>query len=131
MRFPAIQKMIDWFKKLSVKRKILAVALAALFILISPLLYQRVVSFYNSKVCAMNGGEWIPIGSAQTPACIYIYPDGGKPCYSSEECMGGCVIYDPPIQGHPTPSVGICKDTSDPFGCYAPIERPERYWCVD
>ena len=131
MCFPIIQRLIDWFKKLSIPRKIVMIALIALLILCSPLLYNRVTWLYNSKVCSMNGGEWIPVGLAQEPACIYTYPDAGKACHSSEECMGACVIYDPPIQGQPMPSVGVCKTTNDPFGCYAPIEHPEIYACSD
>ena len=102
----------------------------ALLILSSPILYNRVAWLYNSKVCFMNGGAWIRIGLAQEPACIITYLDAGKVCQSSEECMGKCVIYDPPIQGQPI-SGGVCKGTNSPFGCYAVIERPEFYACFD
>lgn len=95
------------------------------------LLVICVVWLYPRTSCAISGGEWEPVGLAQEPACIYTYPDAGKACHSSEECMGACVIYDSPIQGQPTPSEGVCKTTNNPFVCYAPIENPETYGCSD
>lgn len=131
MRFSITQRLIDWFKKLSKSRKTLLIAFMTLLIFGSPWLYQRATMLYNHKVCTMNGGKWTRVGIAQTPFCLYTYPDWGKACHSSEECMGGCVIYESPIQDQPTPSVGVCKGTNDPFGCYAPIEHPETFGCSD
>ena len=130
-RFPAIQKMIDWFKKLPLKRKVLAIVLVTLLILISPWLYRHASWLYNSKVCAMNGGVLTRVGMARTPFCTYPYPDGGKTCHSSEECIGGCVIYEPPIRGQPTPSAGVCRYDNNPFVCEAPIEDPDFFVCPD
>ena len=123
MCFPVIQRLIDWFKKFSVPRIILA-----LFFI---LLVICVVWLYPRTSCTISGGDWEPIGLAQRPACIYTYPDAGKACQSSEECIGACVIYDLPAQGQPMPSAGVCKATNDPFGCYALIEHPEIYACSD
>jgi hypothetical protein len=67
------------------------------------------------------------VGQAQY--CRYEYSDGGKPCKSSDECLGQCII-ESPIKGQ-TPIVGICKYSNRPFGCYAPIEHPELYHCAD
>jgi hypothetical protein len=113
------------------KRKLLAIVLIALFILISPWLYHRVMGLYNAKVCTMNDGEWVRGGMAETQFCLYSYEDGGKSCSSSEECMGACVIYESPIQGQPTPSIGVCKDNNNPFECFAIIEYPEMFGCAD
>jgi len=131
MRFPIIQKLIDWFKRFSSQRKILMIAILALLIFCSPWLYHRLTLLYNSKVCSRSGGEWIPVGLAQEWACIYTYPDGGKPCDSSEECAGGCYIYEFPTEGQQMPNVGVCRYNSNPFECFAPIERPETYACSD
>ena len=131
MGLSIIPKMTNWFKNLSKLHKTLLIAIMALLIFCSPWLYQRVLSLYNGKLCAMNGGKWTRVGMAETPFCIYTYPDGGTPCYSSEECTGGCAVYNPPIQGQPTPSVGICRFNNNPFACEAPIEHPETYACSD
>lgn len=116
-------RLSNWFKSLSMPQMVLALLFALLVIF--------AIWIYPRTSCALSGGEWIPVGLAQEPACIHTYPDAGKACLSSEECTGACVIYDPPSQGQPTPSVGVCKTTNNPFVCYAPIEHPEIYGCSD
>jgi hypothetical protein len=130
MRSPIIFKLIDWFTKLSPQRKILIIALV-LLILFSPWLFFRVMWFYNSSTCTKNGGEWTVGGMAEKPFCLYTYPDGGKSCNSSEQCIGACVIHEPPAQGQLTPIVGVCKENNNPFECYAVIEYPDTFGCSD
>ena len=101
MRFSIFQKTTNWFRNLSIHRKIVLIALIVLFILSAPGLSWRTSWFFKSKVCAMNGGTLARAGMAGKPVCVHPYPDGGKPCSSSEECIGGCVIYEPPILGQP------------------------------
>jgi len=95
------------------------------------LFYPRVVLLYQSSVCAKDGGEWTMGGIAENQYCVYSFDDGGKSCHNSEECMGGCVIYDPPVFGQPLPTVGVCRYNSDPFVCHAPISYPDFYGCAD
>ena len=129
MRHSILQKTINWFMKISLLRKVVLIALMGLVVLITPSLYQRASWLIRSKVCDMNGGELSRAGMAGRPVCIRSYPDGGKPCTSSKECLGGCVIYEPPIQAQPTPSVGVCRYSSPSFGCDAPIENPDFFAC--
>ena len=129
MRFSIFQKTTNWFRNLSIHRKIVLIALIVLFILSAPGLSWRTSWFFKSKVCAMNGGTLTRAGMAGKPVCVHPYPDGGKPCSSSEECIGGCVIYEPPVPGQPTPSVGVCRYSTPSFGCDAPIEDPDSFAC--
>jgi len=130
MRFPAVRGLIDWFKKLSLQRKILMSMLAILLFLSLPWLYQELAGLYGRASCSLNGGEWKRVGLAQSLACVHTYPDAGKTCKSSDECEGYCVIYDPPIRGQPLPG-GLCKGDNLPYGCFAVIEYPETYSCTD
>ena len=122
MRFPIIQRLIDWFRKLSVP----PIILALLFIL----LVMCAVWLYPRTSCAISGGEWAVSGLANNAFCLRTYPDAGKPCRRSDECMGGCVLYEV-IVGQPTPSVGVCKINNDAFECFAVIEYPHLYTCAD
>jgi len=134
MRFSIIQKTTNWFKSLSVSRKILLIAFIALLLFCSPWLYggaMRLYESYERQVCSANGGEWSREGWARRPFCTYPYPDGGKPCHSSEQCIGGCVIYEAPIRGQPTPSTGVCRYDNNPFVCKAPIEDPGFFVCPE
>jgi hypothetical protein len=60
------------------------------------------------------------------------YPDGGKSCHDSNECVNDCVIYEH-IQEQPMPIVGVCRENNDPFErCFATIEHPEIFLgCAD
>ena len=129
MRLSVLQKTINWFMNISLSRKVALIAFIGLLFLITPSLYQRASWFIRSKVCDMNGGELSRAGIEGKLVCIRPYSDGGKPCSSSEECEGGCVIYEPPIPGQPTPSVGVCRFSQPEFGCDAPIENPEFFAC--
>ncbi len=124
MCFSMIQRLSDLFKKLSMQRKIIVIALIALLILLSPRLYQGVVELYRSTECSISGGKWTVGGLAQVSFCLRTFPDAGKACQSSDECMGGCVLYD--ITGQP-----VCKTNNDPFECYALIEYPHLFGCAD
>jgi hypothetical protein len=129
MRLSILQKLADWFKNLSFSRKIVLTVFMALLILSTPILYQRTTWLIKSKACSMSGGELTHAGMEAKLMCIHPYPDGGKPCSSSKECIGGCVIYEPPVQGQPTPSVGVCRFSHPEFGCDAPIENPDFFAC--
>ena len=131
MLFPAAHRLTDWFRKLPLQGKILLIGFVALLIFCLPWFYDQMVWLYKRNVCIRNGGEWTAGGMAARPFCLYTYPDRGKPCNSSEQCIGPCVVYEVPIQGQPTPSIGVCKDNNDPFECYATIEHPDIFGCAD
>lgn len=126
----ALQKTMNWFKQLPFWRRIVIVALIVLFLAILPGLHERATWLYGEANCARTGGTWEMRGIAHNQLCIRTYPDAGKACRSSDECMGGCVLYED-IWGEPAPAVGVCKSNNDPFECYAVIEYPEFYHCAD
>ena len=66
--------------------------------------------------CAVTGGEWRREGLAGVFRCVHKYADAGKPCQSSDECLGGCIVlsYNSPAQ---------CKSDDSPFGCFTTIEN--------
>ena len=129
MRLSILQIATNRFRNFSTPRKIIFIALIVLFILSVPALSWRASWFFKSKVCAMDGGTLTRAGMEGKPICVHPYPDGRKPCSSSEECIGGCVIYEPPVRGQPTPSVGVCRYGSPDYGCDAPIEDPDFFVC--
>jgi hypothetical protein len=125
-RFLIIQKSIDSFRNLSKSRKTLLVAFVVLLFFCSPLIYHRLLLLYRGTVCAINGGEWRTGGpGAAQHFCLYSYPDGGKSCHSSEECMGSCVIYEEDL-GQSTLDAGVCQENNNPYDrCFVFIEAPE------
>ena len=128
--FSIIQRLSDWFKGLPLRSKFLMVVFLVLLILFSPSLYHRVTWLYHSRACSISGGEWAVRGMAENAFCLRTYQDAGKPCQSSEECMGGCVLYEVSV-GQPPPSEGVCKINNDAFECFAVIEYPHLYGCAD
>jgi hypothetical protein len=129
MRLSILQKTMDWFSKLSVTRKIPLIALIVLLIFFTPLVYRSLSWVYNNKICAMSGGALTRGGIGGKLLCVHPYSDGGKPCDSSTECIGGCVLYDRPISGQPTPSFGVCRYNDNPFVCEAGIADPDFFVC--
>ena len=114
-----IQKIMAWFTNLSNPRKIILFTFVVLVIYCSPLIYHRVA-------CARNGGEWRTGGPAAAQQyCVYSYPDGGKSCHTSEECIGYCVIYEEDLGQSPLDG-GVCQENNDPYDrCFVFIEAPE------
>jgi len=85
------------------------------------------IALGKEEICMREGGEWKKAGLTGIYRCIHKYPDGGKPCTSSNECIGLCIVTGPNIPG-------FCKYDDSPFGCYATIEnvqRGEPILCVD
>lgn len=70
--------------------------------------------------CERAGGKWMPAGlegvATGDMICVRPFPDGGKPCASSTECAGSCVVTDYSGAGH-------CKEDDNLFGCYVTIEE--------
>jgi hypothetical protein len=129
-RFSVTQKLSDWFKKLSLQRKIVMITLIALLILLSPWLYHRVVDLYGRASCSLSGGRWTTGGILLSQYCVHTFPDAGKPCKSSDECMGGCVLYRGNV-GQPPPSGWACRIDNDPFLCTSVIEYPDLIVCPE
>jgi hypothetical protein len=79
--------------------------------------------------CKLEGDEWVRGGLAQAYHCVHEYPDGGQVCTSSDQCLGGCMVYDWP--GEEPPQSGTCKPNNSPFGCRASIENWQIFVCAD
>lgn len=116
---------IHWTPK---KQKYLIVALVILTsILCVEWLYPR-------ASCVITKGTWIRNGGilGQAQYCLYSYPDAGKTCKSSADCIGACVLedYSPYLQ--PVPSEGVCASNNDGFGCIDYFEYPNVFSvCTD
>lgn len=78
----------------------------------------------QSSLCQIRGGEpYVNLGGYQY--CGERYSDGGKTCYSSEECQGECAL---PVDWNPEDGkevVGRCRSDNTwylGYGCL-PIEK--------
>jgi hypothetical protein len=86
-------------------------------------LQRHICKIDNEQQCKQANGSWTPQGKLQQSTCIFTYPDAGKSCTSSDECVGGCLV------NQPTDETGICKEDTSIFGCYTFIDGPGI--CVD
>lgn len=88
---------------------------------------------YPRDSCATSGGTWIRDGVlGQAQYCLYSYPDAGKACRSSTECLGSCVVEDYRALATPGPSVGVCTGDNRAFGCFDYLEHPNVFSvCTD
>ncbi len=54
--------------------------------------------FFPQINCTVTGGEWEQVRWDRIEdfnryyTCVYKFPDGGKPCNSSSDCRGRCII---------------------------------------
>ena len=97
------------------------------FIIIIVIITLPYIGNTEKVTCENEGGEWIQAGLSQEFRCVHKYFDGGKPCSSSNECIGGCIVSD--LSGS-----AYCKHDDNPFGCYATIEdfrEQPSIICVD
>lgn len=83
-----------------------------LLLIIVILIYSKI---QPKLECEKTNGKWIKGGLAQRYTCVHTYPDAGKPCNSSKEWFGGCILI---TKNGP----GTCKENDSPFGCYTYID---------
>ena len=48
----------------------------------------------DARKCAKSGGQYKKGGLWGTYSCIKKYADAYKPCTSSEDCLGDCIVFD-------------------------------------
>jgi hypothetical protein len=75
----------------------------------------------NPAACAKTGGEVRPVCMRGMPMCVVPFPDAGKVCSDSSECMGTC-RGDGSAQPE-KPAKGVCSRNTDPCGCYQLVEK--------
>lgn len=88
---------------------------------------QKVANTHKEACEAIKGQVWGPQGKAQIPACISTYSDAGKPCKSSSDCQGRCMVTSPKRPA-------ACASSSSRFGCGSSIEEFNKHGgiiCVD
>ena len=89
---------------------------------------------YPRASCAVIGGRWIRDGIlGQAQYCLHSYPDAGKACQSSEDCLGRCLAdtnSSSVITGVPT--TGVCAPNNRVFGCFEIFDHQEiTLLCID
>jgi len=97
----------------------------------------RKLATIDVEACEAGGGELRYVCMFGMPSCVQLFSDGGKPCSSSSECHGLCVIRtgypgeDPPKAGQP--AEGRCELDDDRCGCWIRIEDgiAQKELCVD
>lgn len=102
------------------------------FILILGLLGSQWL--YPRASCTLIRGRWIRDGIAgQAQYCLHSYPDAGKPCQSSEDCMGRCLVETNSSGVVPAiPTAGVCAPDNRAFGCFFFFEQQKISGeCVD
>ena len=85
--------------------------------------------------CEAAGGTVEKQGRAGYERCVQTYPDAGKVCAGSADCVGECRIADA-LYGHVepgTPVQGVCQARDVPFGCFTRVEngKAAASLCVD
>ena len=90
--------------------------------------------FYPRASCTVIGGRWVHDGIlGQAQYCLHSYPDAGKACQSSDDCMGSCLANI--ISSGETKVVlpaGKCAPDNRIFGCFEIFENQEiQTFCVD
>jgi hypothetical protein len=128
LKFKDRSKRYVW--KSTLQDTLLLILFVVLVVLLFLLFYPGLAQSSDNVLCMMKGGKWTHVGMDNELRCVITYRDAGKACHSSDECLGGCVIYKPPVQAQPV-LTGVCKDTSSPYGCFGYIERPEDLSCRD
>lgn len=87
--------------------------------------------------CSRYGGTIKGVCMFGTRACVIPFPDAGKACTDTWQCMGRCWIEyqsdDIPMPKTGEPATGTCQPTSDSCACYAEIKngKAEQEICVD
>ena len=69
---------------------------------------------HSESICKKQNGQWIE-GSGYV-YCVLPYPDAGKICKSSKDCIGHCIA---PVTDEPI-SNGTCQKNDYPDDCGRP-----------
>jgi len=85
----------------------------------------------TKELCDKKGGTWYEeVGYYKY--CVVPYPDGGKPCKGSKDCIGHCIWLSDKMtsDGKPMPNVvGACQYNDATDDCGRPhFENGEIIW---
>lgn len=84
--------------------------------------------------CEAAGGEIRIDGMRGWQQCIQTFPDAGKACTDSGQCMGQCRLKLSEAEANTgQPVTGTCQAKDSPFGCYATVEngKVQNTICID
>lgn len=77
---------------------------------------------YKDKItCEKSGGSYQPVCARQDYRCLKVYGDGKKPCTSSEECEGECLVSKPSADNLEE-AQAHCQIDDDICGCFLSVE---------
>jgi hypothetical protein len=84
----------------------------------------------TERECAARHGEWVAAASPfihpppnPLPHECFLQPsDAGKPCHSSEECEGSCLVAGDPGGRKPSELSGACSSQYPLPGCHWYLE---------
>lgn len=85
----------------------------------------------DAQRCIDAGGKVMRDGILGAYRCTQNYPDAGKACSSSSDCIGQCRVNG--VVADDGTAEGACQRTDSPFGCFAIVEngRGGPSICVD
>lgn len=88
---------------------ILVGVFASFFIYKSPFVFFKIHSIFTRVTCFGTNKKVLKWGFAHNTACVTTYPDAGKQCNSSTECLSQlCVVTT-------NNSQGICRGISEDY----------------
>ena len=84
--------------------------------------------------CVAEGGTVEHRGMFGSAMCVKPYPDAGKACTDSSQCLGACLAeYESGILSVASGAMGQCQADNAAFGCLGEVQhgRVDGFICVD
>jgi hypothetical protein len=84
--------------------------------------------------CEAAGGTVRQAGRLGGQHCVQSFPDAGRTCNGSQNCLGECRLPDDAGELAPGTAVqGVCQADDAPFGCFTAVEdgKAGPTLCVD
>lgn len=76
------------------------------------------VSFH--KGCLDRGGT-VSLRSSGLTFCRIAFPDGGRACTDTSECIGGCVVNAVRLNHSVVGAAGVCRSSNADEECLTPV----------
>lgn len=81
----------------------------------------------GTPACKAKGGYIEEVCASASMKCITRYPDAGKTCANSSECLGGCVQAGTPAKNGDVK--GVCKENNQGCGSGCWVENGKAAMC--